>query len=258
MPTLSTTTPEGIRLELELAGAGSRFAAALIDLVLFGMGFLSLALVLWGVSQVDVTGGSAILMGVLLGGLPIGMVVYQFAFLALTGSTPGKRALGLRVVELDGRGASAFALLVRSLFWPLDALLLPIPIGLVAIAVGRSSQRLGDVIAGTTVVRGDGGESGSEPFPNETWSGLEAKTLNLVPGLAARLDEEDLEFLRGFWTRSFDPTERRRLGVRAARHYAERLELGRFDDARVVLRELYLFLREARSARSSGVRLGSA
>ena len=259
MATITTTTPEGVRIELELAGAGSRFAAALVDLGLFGVGFLGLAAFFWIVSQVDFTGGSGLVLGVLFGGMPFGMVLYQFAFLALTGSTPGKRLLGLRVVAQDGRGALPLALLLRSLFWPIDALLLPIPIGIVAIAVGRSRQRLGDLIAGTTVVSDERESVEPEPFPNETWSGLETKTLNLVPGLAARFDDDDLEFLRGFWARStFEARERRRLAIVAARHYAERLELGRFDDARVVLRELYLFLRESRAARRSGVRVGTA
>lgn len=254
MATLATTTPEGIRLELELAGAGSRFAAGLIDLALYLLGVLGLGAFFWVVSQVDVTGGSQLVLGVLLGGLPIGMVLYQLAFLSLTGSTPGKRALGLRVVAVDGRWAAPLALVLRSFFWPIDALLLPIPIGLVAIALGRSRQRLGDLVAGTTVVGEAPAEDAAEPFPGETWSGLESKTLNLVPGLAARFDDEDLEFLRGFWARqAFEPDERRRLAVRAARHYARRLELGGFDDARVVLRELYLFLREARSAGRSVV-----
>ena len=57
--------------------------------------------------------------------------------------------------------------------------------------------------------------------------------------LAARLTEEDVEFLRDLVTRpGMASSERRKLFVATARHYAERLGLGSFQDARVVLREL--------------------
>jgi hypothetical protein len=66
--------------------------------------------------------------------------------------------------------------------------------------------------------------------------------------MAARFDGADLEFLRDLWTREgISHEERRRLFVAAARDYAQRLGLREFDDARVVLKELFLFLREARA-----------
>jgi hypothetical protein len=81
---------------------------------------------------------------------------------------------------------------------------------------------------------------------------LKLRTLPLAPGLAARLSARDLELLRELVTRTdLEPEERRKLFVDAARYYTELLELGSFDDARIVLRELYLFARETMQAKSA-------
>jgi hypothetical protein len=143
-------------------------------------------------------------------------------------------------------------IVLRGLIWPFDALVaLPLPIGLVAIAATARSQRLGDLVAGTLVLRDPPAEPAVEPWPGETWSGLATRQAGIAPGMAARLAAEDLDFLRALLTRpGLDADERRRLLVAAARHYSERLGLGAFEDARVVLREVYLLARESR-ARSS-------
>jgi hypothetical protein len=90
-------------------------------------------------------------------------------------------------------------------------------------------------------------EAKEEPFPGESWSALTERTLPLMPGFAARLSAEDAAFLRELWTRDgLDPVPRRRQFIAAARHYCERLGVSEFHDARVVLKELYLFAREYR------------
>lgn len=250
MATLTLITPEAVPLRYELAGAGSRFAAGLLDLLLFAAGYLSATLVVVAAAQLDPTGLSQLARGVLGGGFLAGLAVYPLVFGLLGGGrTPAKRALGLVVKSHDGFPAAAGQVVLRSLLWPLDALLLvPLPIGLLVIAATRGRQRLGDFAAGTVVVREERGWARTEPFPKETWSALERRELDLAPGLSARFGDEDLELLRDLWTRvGLDAERRRRLFVRTARHYARRLGLARFDDARVVLKELYLFLREARA-----------
>ena len=84
-------------------------------------------------------------------------------------------------------------------------------------------------------------EETPEPWPESTWSSLTDRQLALDAGMAARLTSEDYEFLRDLVTRrGLERAEKRRLFVAAARHYCARLGLGSFDDARVVLREIYL------------------
>ncbi len=255
MPSLVLTTPEGLELEREIAGAGSRFCAALFDALLVTLALLAALFVALLATATDPTGLSGFLVGVLLGGLLLVLIAYQVAFAVLwDGQTPGKRLLGLRVASADGWPASAGQHLLRSLVWPLDVLLpLPMPfglLGLVIILLSRRGQRLGDLVAGTLVLRESLPRATREPFPGERWSRLETRRLALAPGLAARLSDDDFDFLRELLARErLDPTERRRLYVDGARHFAERLELGPFDDAREFLRELYLYLREARESR---------
>ncbi|HVS08319.1 MAG TPA: RDD family protein [Planctomycetota bacterium] len=253
MPTLTIATPEGIRLRLEIAGAGSRFCAALLDALLFGSLYVAAALIVMLVAAIDRSGLSNLMWGILIGGLPLSLALYQLVFHALRdGQTPGKRALGLRVASADGYPASLMQHFLRFALWPVDVLLLvPVSVGILVITLSERRQRLGDLAAGTLVLRERAREERPEPFPGERWSALEDRTLRLEPGLAARLSAEDLELLRELWTRpELTLEERRRLFVATARHYAQRLELGDFKDARTVLRELYLFLREAREGRA--------
>jgi uncharacterized RDD family membrane protein YckC len=260
VPVLSIHTPEGLVLEREIAGAGSRAAAGLCDLFLIGMLY---AIALLGASLVlaiDLTGVSGILQGVLLAGLPLLLAGYHFVFHAFGGGrTPGKRFLGLCVIGADGYPATLTQHLLRSALWMLDVVVLvPLPLGLFVIALSARRQRIGDVVAGTLVVREDEPVGREEPFPGESWSRLEQRTLDLHPGSRARLGEEDYELLRELWTRSLPDAERRRLFVETARELSGRLGLGPVDDARVALKELYLFLREFRGTRRRPARRPAA
>jgi hypothetical protein len=145
------------------------------------------------------------------------------------------------------------ALVLRALIWPVDVILsFPLPIGLYIIAFTPRRQRLGDIVAGTVVVRSEPRVERREPWPGELWSTLPERTLALSPLALARLDARDVELLRELVTRpSLQTEERRRLFVEVARHYAQRLELGPFVDARIVLRELYLFAREHRAPQAA-------
>lgn len=250
MTSLVVATSEGVYLRRDIAGAGSRLAAALIDAAILIGVYLVTLLVIALASQGDATGLSRFLVGVLIGGALLAAVAYQALWPMLwAGRTPGKAAVGLRIVSADGYPGTPLQLVLRALVWPLDLFpMVPAPIGLVSIAATARHQRLGDLVAGTMVVRADAAASTVEPWPGETWTGLAEKRLPLTPGMAARLAPHDVAYLRDLITRpGLDGEARRRLFVRSAMHYAERLGLGAFDDARVVLREVYLFAREMRS-----------
>ena len=252
--TLLVPTAEGVTLRFDVAGAASRLAAGLLDLTLLGAVYSILALGLMLATIFDPSGISNFVAGVLLGGAVLVAIAYHVVFHALwAGQTPGKRWLRIRVMSADGYPPSALALVLRGLVWPLDVFLfVPAPLGLIIIAATPKHQRLGDLAAGTLVVRMPREEAAPEPWPTLTWSALTTRTLPLAPGLAARLGARDLELLRELTMRTdLDPEERRKLFVDAARYYAERLELGPFDDARVVLRELYLFARETMKLHSA-------
>jgi uncharacterized RDD family membrane protein YckC len=250
MTDLVVETPEGLTLRYEIAGAGSRSAAALIDVTIWGLATLTLLfffqVVLGGL------GGLAIWVAA---GTILSLVTYQVAFAILgRGVTPGKRLLGLLVVDEDGLPATGLQHLLRGLFWPFEAILfVPVPLGVVVMAATPRHQRLGDHVAGTLVLRAPERRSVGEPLRRSRWSELPNQRLGLVPALAARFDGEDVAFLRDALGRvDVEPDARARLLIRAARHYAGRLDhelpprLGS-SEARALLSELYLFLREMRA-----------
>ncbi len=249
MPDLLVETTEGIELRYELAGPGSRSAAALLDAFLLAVGFIALFVlfvILGGVSIVLVAGALVIL------------VAYQVGFGILAdGQTPGKKALGIRVVDQEGIPASRVQHLLRGLFFPLEVFVtVPVPLGVIVMAATPRRQRLGDLVAGTVVVRESAAYAAREP---EVIMDPARRSLELVPAHRARFDAFDQEFVRALLSRSeIDPAVRRRLLVKSARHYLERLGLERLgaqdpglesEAARSILREIHAFLSEPRAKR---------
>ncbi len=148
-------TPEHVELHLELAGVGSRAAAALFDTVLVVGGMVLIALV------AGALGESAVALG--RWALALLILVYVFSFFgyfalfeALNGGrTPGKKALGIRVVMETGHAVTPTAAVVRNLVRLMDCFLpfLPILPGFLMVLLHRRHQRPGDLAAGTIVVR---------------------------------------------------------------------------------------------------------
>ncbi|MEM7309892.1 MAG: RDD family protein [Planctomycetota bacterium] len=255
MPALVVETPEGVSLRYEIAGAGSRTAAALLDLTVFLIVWLALLIVLLVMTAGDITGLSGFAVGLLIGGLILLPATYQVVFALLwNGQTPGKRFLGLRIADANGYPAGPVQIVLRSLFWPLEAMVLvfPVPVALILMVATERCQRLGDLVAGTVVLRDDVQLAGAEPFPRDEWSKLPNRRLALVPALGARLDAADYRLLRSLLGRpDLEPRARQRLHREAAAHYLQRLGLeeavaGSDVPAREVLREIFLFLRELR------------
>jgi uncharacterized RDD family membrane protein YckC len=69
-----------------------------------------------------------------------------------TGQTLGKKLMGLKVVTTDYTEGSVGRSLVRHIFYLVDSILF---IGLIVAAVGKKKQRIGDLVAGTLVVKSD-------------------------------------------------------------------------------------------------------
>lgn len=148
---ISVPTPEGVDLELVLAGLGSRMVATVVDLVIIGATLIAL----WVLGLVVAAGEVA---GVVVGVLSVASFLvlfgYGVAFETLaSGRTPGKRAAGLRVVRSGGEPPGFLAAAVRNLLRLVDILPGFYAVGAVSIFVTARNQRLGDLAAGTLVVR---------------------------------------------------------------------------------------------------------
>src|SRR5881296_2708000 len=152
-------TPEHVDVRFELAGVGSRVAAGLLDLLL-----LWLALLLLWVGGATIASDVTSPHGVARGWVTAALILLTFClvwgyftlFEALNGGrTPGKQLLGIRVVMDTGRSLTAQAAVVRNLVRFIDCYFpaLPFAPALLAIALHPSNKRLGDMAAGTIVVR---------------------------------------------------------------------------------------------------------
>jgi len=148
-------TPENIEFAYDIAGIGSRFLAAMIDTLLIGIaqailillvGLTSSAIGLRAADDLLVALGALLAFAILWG--------YYIAFeLLWSGQSPGKRAIGLRVVREGGRPITFAGSAIRNLIRIVDFLPALYGIGVLVMFVDRRSRRLGDLAGGTLVVK---------------------------------------------------------------------------------------------------------
>lgn len=150
-------TPEGVEVELTLAGIGSRFIASLIDNTIKLVAIIVLIIALFGLGAFageisPDTGWVAVVIFFVLTFLI--SFAYDVAFETLAaGRTPGKRWVGLRVVKVGGTPVGFMASAIRNLLRIVDSLPGAYGVGMICVLVTRLNQRLGDIAAGTVVVR---------------------------------------------------------------------------------------------------------
>lgn len=210
---LNIDTPENVVFDMEIAGIGSRFMAALVDTLLIGVlqaaVFLSLFL----------AGGGSLGEGVAEGWLVAAVIFLAFVILwgyyiffewRWNGQTPGKRLVGLRVICADGRPVTFTEALIRNLVRLIDFLPGFYGIGVVVMFTQRHWRRLGDLAAGTLVVFDQkpvkleslGGERRHDVIAREDAVGEE----EWLP--VERLTAEDIQRVEEFldrWTALSDP-----------------------------------------------------
>jgi uncharacterized RDD family membrane protein YckC len=160
-------TPENVAVSYELAGIGSRFIAAATDSI------IQLVLIILVLLAMGVAGGLAAssrtvrdltaaqpdrfgiwIVAILLVALFLLLWGYYAAFeLAWNGQTPGKRLARLRVLRDSGYPIGPLDALIRNLVRLVDFLPMAYGLGVVVMLVDKRSRRLGDLAAGTIVVK---------------------------------------------------------------------------------------------------------
>lgn len=144
--TTKVDSPEGVQLELTLAGLGTRMIAQMLDWLIK----LGVALGLLLLLMPSRLGSTLLLVSVTL----VSFFGYELFFETIwSGRTPGKRASRVRVVMADGSPVTFTAALVRSLLRIVDFLPTLYGLGAIMVFVTSKNQRLGDLAAGTIVVR---------------------------------------------------------------------------------------------------------
>ena len=146
---LTITTPEGVELQLALAGVGSRFAAALVDALIQGLLGRGRGLLFAAAGWLEGWGAAAFSIIIF-----VVIFSYDIVFEVLAaGRTPGKRLNGLRVVRVGGFPVGFLASSIRNTVRLVDILPAAYLVGCIAILASKHNQRLGDMAAGTIVVR---------------------------------------------------------------------------------------------------------
>jgi len=141
-------TPEGVTLELVLAGLGSRFLARLLDTV------IQLALIFALAVGVNASGSPGWVQAIAI--VLTFLVVFAYDIILETlnnGRTVGKLAAGIRVVGTTGEPVRFLASAIRNIARVLDFLPLLYLIGTITIVATERGQRVGDLAAGTIVAR---------------------------------------------------------------------------------------------------------
>ena len=215
---LTVETPEQVGIEFELAGAGSRFLAALIDLLcmlVFLVGAIVAAIsALSGREPVlkkmgenaarseswtnGLSAAATILL--LLAVFLVQWGYYIICEMLMKGASPGKRALGLRVIRDTGVPIGFTQSLLRNLVRIVDFLPWGYGVGLVTMFASPRAQRLGDLAAGTLVVRVEAAGAAPPALPG-------------APAGVGRLSARERNLISQFLgrARSLDPEARDRL-----------------------------------------------
>lgn len=206
---LSIPTPEGVDLELVLAGLGSRLVAGIIDYAVQGVVLLALTFLGFALAG-DGNSGGFLLAGLVLASFLVSFG-YPVAFETLaSGRTPGKRATGLRVVRLGGEPVGFLASAVRNLLRLVDSLPGIYAVGAASILFSRRNQRLGDLAAGTLVVRERRAPLPSAPAPVPDFAVADRYATWDVSGITSFELVTVRRFLERRW--QLDPHARGRLG----------------------------------------------
>ncbi|WP_234736465.1 RDD family protein [Tellurirhabdus bombi] len=147
---VSIQTSQNVLLEYEPASIGDRILATLIDYVIFLVWFMLVGWLSRYVIRINVMSS---FFSLALFYLPI-MFYDLLSEVFMNGQSLGKRTVNIRVVRLDGSQPNLGGYVIR---WLLRLLESPLVFGgivaIIAIAVSGRGQRVGDVAAGTTVVK---------------------------------------------------------------------------------------------------------
>ena len=229
--TLVIETPERVPLAFALASIGNRFLAVAID---HFIQYLSIILIAWFFLWISNTslGSTGTTADQWLEEMPKWTVAIMIIAIFLVfasyfivfewlwnGQTPGKRIMKLRVIREDGRPITLWEAVARNLLRVFDAapgFFLPIySVGLIVIFISGRDQRVGDIFAGTVVIRErtDEAPTFAETFSNPVSDAAFHRVQKKVDVDAdvGLVTESEIEVVESFLRRRWELTDRQRL-----------------------------------------------
>jgi uncharacterized RDD family membrane protein YckC len=215
---LSIETPELVAIQMPIAGIGSRFIALLVDYLIWIPGILIVGRIfafflpsLNAFNKLSEQWAFAIYVFLIF--------LFNWGYFTLfeafwNGRTPGKRVARIRVIQRSGRPIGLFESMARNFIRYVDQIPFFYAVGAIAIFVTRDHQRLGDLAAGTLVVRDriEETQSSSEATRTFTANIFGPPVLTAEPHTAftlpdhevAKLTGADLQVLESFFARRLD------------------------------------------------------
>ena len=148
MDNIKIQTTQNVDIEYELASIGDRILATLLDYVFF-IGYFLMILLIVTLPHSKILQNQAIFICSSLPVLLYDLICETF----FQGKSFGKMIMKIKVVKLDGTQANFGAYLIRWLLRLIDTKLFSGVVALIAILVNERGQRLGDMAAGTTVIK---------------------------------------------------------------------------------------------------------
>ena len=155
---LHIRTAEQVGISYEVAGIGNRVLAAFFDvlfiaIIVLGLSFIVTRAIL---PQLNLPPSATF---TIVAGLVVALyLITPFAYWVVletfwNGQTLGKRIVGIRVLRDDGSPVGFFAIATRAILRILDLVPILLPVDVVLMVASRKAQRLGDLVAGTVVVK---------------------------------------------------------------------------------------------------------
>jgi uncharacterized RDD family membrane protein YckC len=243
-------SPEGVRLDLAIAGPAPRIIAYGIDLVIIVLLMVAIFVTLFaslpignaiekefapllrqsrnGVApgnpgfQLPIRVDAIILAVFLLAQFAVESGYFIFWEMLTGGRSPGKALVGLRVVRRNGLPVDLGSSVIRNVFRIVDLLPANYIVGLISILLSPGGERLGDHAAGTIVIRLD-----RPPAAPEIQTSAQPESLSLTREQLARIGPRELRLIRGTLRRlSTIPEDRcEALLLEVTESMRERLEL---------------------------------
>lgn len=162
MDQIQINTTQNVALGYEPAGIGYRMLAALIDRVIFYAYVILVFYIFMNfvISHNYYSGDyekteryNAIMYGIMILLFIPAMIYHLLCETFLNGQSFGKKIVGIKVVKLDGTQPNFGSYLMRSMLRFIDVTIFTPVVAIISIAVSMKSQRLGDLAAGTTVIK---------------------------------------------------------------------------------------------------------
>ena len=145
MKNLEIQTTQNIAIQYGIASIGERFLATLLDLAVIGTYFFFIAII-----------GDTVSFGnepalVFLAFLPV-FVYHLLSEIFMNGQSLGKKVLKIKVVKIDGSEPSIGNYFVRWIFRLIDINVSYGSVAIITVAANGKGQRLGDIVAKTSVI----------------------------------------------------------------------------------------------------------